>query len=69
MVCKGRDLPEDDLAPPLRGGEQGEGLSQDWGNLVNSHLSMFSWDPWVKAGVEGALESPFRFHESMIWDN
>lgn len=41
MVCKGRDHPEDDLAPPLRGGEQGEGL---W-NLVNSHLSTFSWDP------------------------
>ena len=69
MVCKSRDHREDDLAPPLREGERRGSFCGDWGNLVNSHLSMFSWDPWVKAGVKGALESPFWFHERMIWEN
>lgn len=33
MVCKSRDHREDDLAPPLRGGEQGEGPSAETGGI------------------------------------
>lgn len=68
MVCKSRDLREDDLAPPLRGGETGRGSFPRLGESGEFPLVYVFMGPLGEQG-EGCIRKPFWFHESMIWEN